>query len=135
MLLKICTDCLALSFCMLILTSQVVKLHFRGASQNPLPFLSRWEFLLEILQVSYQIIVLNTCQIGKSSNNINIIKHVKTVCCIFNGTQCICSTKPQHKTQLFMTSLSVIENAVNCWFVILFCNIHNILIDIVVVIT
>ena len=47
-----------LSLRMLILTILVVKLHFRGASQNPLPFLSQLEFFLEILLVSYQCIVL-----------------------------------------------------------------------------
>ena len=36
-----------LSLWMLILTIHVVKLHFRGASQNPLQFLSWWEFFLE----------------------------------------------------------------------------------------
>ena len=43
----------------------------------------------EILQVSYQWIVLNICQIWESWNDINLIKSVKMSCCVFNGTQCI----------------------------------------------
>ena len=42
--------------------------------------------------MSYQYIVLDTCQIWKSCSNFNQIKSVKIVCCIFNGTQCI--TRP-----------------------------------------
>ena len=88
MLLKTWTDCLALSLCMLILTIQVVKLHFTGASQKSMPFLLWLEYLLGILLASYQSIVLNTCQIWESCNNFNQIKRVTIVCCVFNGTQC-----------------------------------------------
>ena len=89
MLLETCTDHLAFSLWMLILTNAVVKLLFRGASKNPMPFLLWSEFFLGILQVSYQIIFLNACQISESCNNFNLIKLVKIVCCVFNGTQCI----------------------------------------------
>ena len=89
MLLKTHRDCLALFLLMPSLTIAGVKLHFRGASQNPMPFLLWLEFFLEILQVSYQIIVLHTCQIWESCNNFNLTKHVIIVCCVFNGTQCM----------------------------------------------
>ena len=66
MLLKTYRDCLALFLLMPSLTIAGVKLHFRGASQNPMPFLLWLEFFLEILQVPHQNIVLNTCKIWEA---------------------------------------------------------------------
>ena len=83
-MLKTCTDCLALSLCMLFLAIQVMKLLFRGLHKNQCRFSCDRIFFL-----SYQIIVLDTCQTWKSCNNFNSIKHVKNLCCVFNGIQCM----------------------------------------------
>ena len=96
-MLKTCTDCFPLCLWMPLLTIQVVKLRFRGASQKSMPFLGWLEYFLEILQVSYQIIILYTCQIWKSCNNSNPIKLVKILCCVFNGTQCIWQLSSENK--------------------------------------